>query len=650
MSQQWYYVLGGKEHGPVAAAELRRLATAGKLAPTDMVRREDMEKWLTAAQVKGLFAAPVAATPVSGGPPAPNSAWPVAARPVPRPRPKNDDDEDDGPQPTGPRDDRRVGGRNLGTLVVAGIVAGGVLLLGMVGAGAFLLLGGKKAGDERVDAVKGGGSHGDGVAKVERSWSEYKTLDWKQKMSPQGLAVLPDEKTLAVCGKAVLLVDLDTGAETELEPPAKDSATFHHIVAAPSGNLLAWYKRKDLDRVDETCGTRLWDSAQKRLHGRVVHTALNAAGRPYSPTTYQYFSADGKTLVTSTGVISRGTVSKDSTKVWDADSLKLRADVPGYGGRTQISADGKVLALQGPGFSSVILWDLEAGRERTTITVPRKDEQSVPGFVMHPDGKRLLTASTKGVLLWDTATGQMSREVADYGERRFRYTQFTFSPDGKRLAAIAQATAGDTAVSSVKVWDLDSWAVATLRGKGTGSVTLLAFSPKGDLLVMAQADKTLTAFKEEPGRGGKVVYHEKDDEFFGASVGTPKDDTGGPASMQLTKADFIKRLRGTAGPSKIGLQDGPEDWSPELRRAVGPIPGRAKPDSLHEQYSFPTKPEFLTKMGQPEKTETLRDEVPFELVGSVATEALTYRCSNGRLRLEVSHSGWYTVLRVREVP
>ncbi|MBY0514439.1 MAG: GYF domain-containing protein [Gemmataceae bacterium] len=646
MGQGWYYKRDGVERGPVPAAELKRLVVAGKLGPADVVRREDMEKWLPAGQVKGLFAAPVAATSATAMPPDPKPPRPAAARPAPRP--KNDDEE---PRPASPREERQVSRRKLGTSVIVGIAAGGVLLLGLIVTGAVLLLGGKKSGDQSVDAAKGGGGQGDGVAAVERSWSEYKNLDWKQKMSPDGLAVLPDGKTLAVCGKAVLLVDLDTGAETELEPPAKDSTTYYHIAAAPSGSLLAWYKYKPLDRVDETCGTRLWDSAQKRLHGRVVHTALNALGRPYSPTTHQYFSADGKTLVTSAVGLTRGKVSKDGTKVWDADSLKLRADVPGYGGRTQISADGKVLALHGAGFSSVILWDVEAGREKTTITVPRKDEQSVPGFVLHPDGKRLLTASTKGVLLWDAATGQLLREVADYGERRFRYLQFVFSPDGKKLAAVAQTTAGNAAVSSAKVWDLDSWAVATLRGKGTSSIKEFAFSPKGDLLVMAQYDNTLTAFKEEPGRGGKVAYREKDDEFAGASVGTPKDDTGGGlASTQLTKADFIKRLRGTAGPSKIGLQDGPEDWSPELRRAVGPIPGRAKPDSLHEQYSFPTKPEFLTKMGQPEKTETLREEVPFELVGSVATEALTYRCSDGRLRLEVSHSGWYTVLRVREVP
>ena len=617
MGQGWYYKRDGVERGPVPAAELKRLAAAGKLGPADVVRREDMEKWLPAGQVKGLFAAPLAATAT---PPDSKPARPVAARSLPRPRPKHDEDEE--PQPAGPGEDRHAARRKLGTPAVVGIAAGGVLLLGLVVTGTVLLLGGKKSGDQSVDAAKGGGGQGDGAAAVERSWSEYKTLDWKQKMSPDGLAVLPDGKTLAVCGKAVLLVDLDTGAETELEPPAKDSTTYYHIAAAPSGSLLAWYKYKSLDRVDETCGTRLWDSAQKRLHGRVVHTALNALGRPYSPTTYQYFSANGKTLVTSPGGISRGKVSKDSTKVWDADTLKLRADVPGYGGRTQISADGKVLALHGPGFASVILWDVETGREKTAITVPRKDEQSVPGFVLHPDGKRLLTASTKGVLLWDAATGQVIREVADYGERRFRYLQFVFSPDGKKLAAIAQAVAGEavagtTAVSSVKVWDLDSWAVATLRGKGTSSIKEFAFSPKGDLLVMAQYDKTLTVFNEEPGRGGKVVYREKDDEFVGASVesSTEKFDRG-----SATREEFVTRMRSDL------KQNG---W--------GEIMAKANNAEGHHTLANFEYDVFMATFGQPDAGYKSPDQTVGgrPVYSTNAIQSWIYRCKDGRVMMTV---------------
>ena len=113
MSQQWYYVLGGKEHGPVAAAELKRLVVAGKLGPADVVRREDMAKCLPASQVKGLFAVTVATTSAGEDTAATKQARPVAARPAPRPPPKNDDGDEE-PRAAGPREERQGGRRKMG--------------------------------------------------------------------------------------------------------------------------------------------------------------------------------------------------------------------------------------------------------------------------------------------------------------------------------------------------------------------------------------------------------------------------------------------------------------------------------------------------------------------------------------------------------
>src|SRR6516225_4826640 len=39
---QWYYGRGGKQYGPVSAAELKQMASGGHLSPTDMVRKEGM--------------------------------------------------------------------------------------------------------------------------------------------------------------------------------------------------------------------------------------------------------------------------------------------------------------------------------------------------------------------------------------------------------------------------------------------------------------------------------------------------------------------------------------------------------------------------------------------------------------------------------
>ena len=54
-SVSWMYRVQGQECGPVSAAELKQLAKAGTIAPTDHVRPETLEKWSLASNVKGLF-------------------------------------------------------------------------------------------------------------------------------------------------------------------------------------------------------------------------------------------------------------------------------------------------------------------------------------------------------------------------------------------------------------------------------------------------------------------------------------------------------------------------------------------------------------------------------------------------------------------
>jgi hypothetical protein len=68
MATDWYYSKNGSKHGPVASAELKALARAGKLLPTDLIWKEGMSSWKPATKVKGLFAAaPMAITLVPLG-------------------------------------------------------------------------------------------------------------------------------------------------------------------------------------------------------------------------------------------------------------------------------------------------------------------------------------------------------------------------------------------------------------------------------------------------------------------------------------------------------------------------------------------------------------------------------------------------------
>lgn len=105
MNQEWYYSVGGDRQGPVAAAELKKLAETGTLKPTDLVWKDGMADWAPAKSIKGLFAAG-AGTPA---PAASKSGEQAAARQRtdeadaddrPSRRPRRDEDEDEGDRPS----------------------------------------------------------------------------------------------------------------------------------------------------------------------------------------------------------------------------------------------------------------------------------------------------------------------------------------------------------------------------------------------------------------------------------------------------------------------------------------------------------------------------------------------------------------------
>lgn len=55
MSQQWFVLRSGKQHGPFGDDQLRKLASSGNLHPTDLVQRQGMAGPVAASQIPGLF-------------------------------------------------------------------------------------------------------------------------------------------------------------------------------------------------------------------------------------------------------------------------------------------------------------------------------------------------------------------------------------------------------------------------------------------------------------------------------------------------------------------------------------------------------------------------------------------------------------------
>lgn len=147
MMQKWYYSTGGATNGPVTVAELKELARSGRLAPTDMVRRDDMDKWHPAAKVKGLFDAPVPPTQAVEPPvPGPDPTVPPAPTEVERPGSVG-------------RTGLRARWGKLSGKQKAGVIGGGVFFLVLLGAVADQ---GKNGPGESGKSSYGWGADGSG--------------------------------------------------------------------------------------------------------------------------------------------------------------------------------------------------------------------------------------------------------------------------------------------------------------------------------------------------------------------------------------------------------------------------------------------------------------------------------------------------------
>src|SRR5262245_49721869 len=83
MVDRLYVTRGSKTFGPFSAAQLRQLASAGRLRPTDGIRREGMDRPVLAANVRNLFPAPQPAADPAGAAAGPPSPAAVSSSPLP---------------------------------------------------------------------------------------------------------------------------------------------------------------------------------------------------------------------------------------------------------------------------------------------------------------------------------------------------------------------------------------------------------------------------------------------------------------------------------------------------------------------------------------------------------------------------------------
>lgn len=156
MANLWYYTKNGQQMAPVAAEELKRLAVAGELKPTDLVWREGMANWVQASATPGLFPKS-AAQPRSASRAEANVQPRSQAAAAPRStkaddysvpdtevidyddEPIEDEEEEVERRPRRKKRRRKQSGPGVGLII--GMIAGGILLLGGLIAGLIFLIG-----------------------------------------------------------------------------------------------------------------------------------------------------------------------------------------------------------------------------------------------------------------------------------------------------------------------------------------------------------------------------------------------------------------------------------------------------------------------------------------------------------------------------
>jgi WD40 repeat protein/tRNA A-37 threonylcarbamoyl transferase component Bud32 len=176
-------------------------------------------------------------------------------------------------------------------------------------------------------------------------------------------------------------------------------------------------------------------------------------GRHWGTVRQVVYSPDGKFVVTG---------GDGGVVLWDPQTLRQRALLPGHHAAVAVSPDSKILATftyDALGWA-VRLWDVGDGepKERTVLIT----EDTVICLAFAPDGKTLAGGcSGKTVRLWDV-TAVKPKEQAVLKGHTGRVVTVAFAPDGKTLASGSED-------NTFRLWDLSGAepkekAVTTIKG------------------------------------------------------------------------------------------------------------------------------------------------------------------------------------------
>ncbi|HEV3260118.1 MAG TPA: protein kinase [Gemmataceae bacterium] len=380
-----------------------------------------------------------------------------------------------------------------------------------------------------------------------------------------------DGKRLAAAGndREITLWDPETGKETRT-PLRGHTSHVLSVAFSPDGRHLAsgsadatvriWDLKTGKDRTLHSTkthlavlsvafnpqdGTRLvsgngdgsvavWDVAEDTddnlalIHQEGGGHSLSVAGVAYSP--------DGKRIAS---------VSWDmSVKIWHAEDAEsppvtLRGHI-GWVTGVAFSPDGKWLASAGgDNDRTVKVWDAAlTDQEARTVGGGRPGHRTKVNSVTYDSASRLLaSAGNDGrVKLWDAAGGQRVRTLS---WNQGWVLSVAFSPDGRRLAGGGSQFdgQGNTLPTAVQIWNVANGTLVRALPGHKDSISDVAFSGDGRLLVSVSDDNTARLWDAATGAAVDTLHGR--DAFTSVSF---SPDAGSPHLVALGGADGSLKL------------------------------------------------------------------------------------------------------------
>jgi serine/threonine protein kinase/WD40 repeat protein len=199
---------------------------------------------------------------------------------------------------------------------------------------------------------------------------------------------------------------------------------------------------------------------------------------------------NGSFLITSgaTGLLRWpvGNAPAGDVRVGPPEPLGHLAGLPTW--RVRLSRDGGTLAaVVDDEIGRVAVLDLRGSDQPVLLTGHPELER----LDVSPDGRLVATGTWQGtgVKVWNSRDGTLARDIAVGGSADVR-----FSPDGRSLVM----GSGD----EYAVWGLSSWLrrVQVPRSQATGLPGPAAFSPEGDVLALLKTRSLVQLFDAENGR------------------------------------------------------------------------------------------------------------------------------------------------------